>query len=218
MNLELPSNAALLQQLNWRYAVKKFDSTRKLSDEDWAALEQTLILTPTSYGLQPYKFVVITKQEIKEKIVPTAWGQTQARDCSHLVVIAGKKNLNEQDIDRYFERITEVRSVTRESQKDFHHVLSSFTQKLTEEEKVQEWAARQCYIALGFLIMAAAMRGIDSCPMEGFIPAAVDEVLDLESQDLTAVALCPIGYRAADDWLGELPKVRLTRQELVQII
>lgn len=218
MNLELPANEVLLQQLGWRYAVKKFDPARKLSVEDWSALEQTLILTPTSYGLQPFKFIVITDQETKEKLVPAAWEQSQVRDCSHLVVIAGRKNLTERDIERYFDRITEVRGVTRESQADYHRVLSNFTQKLTEEGKVEEWAARQCYIALGFLMMAAAIRGIDSCPMEGFIQTSVDGILDLKRQDLTAVALCPLGYRADDDWLGELPKVRLTRDELVQNI
>lgn len=218
MSPELPSNESLVQQLNWRYAVKKFDPTRKVSGEDWRALEQALILTPTSYGLQPLKFIIITDQATKEKLVSAAWGQAQVRDCSHLVVIAGKKNLSEQDIDRYFERITEVRQVTRESQADFHRVLSTFTEKLIKEKQVQEWAARQCYIALGFLMMAAALRGIDSCPMEGFIPHAIDQVLNLENQNLTAVALCPIGYRADDDWLGQLPKVRLTKSELVQNI
>lgn len=218
MSLELPSNESLVQQLNWRYAVKKFDPTRKVSSEDWHALEQALILTPTSYGLQPLKFIVVTDQATKEKLMSAAWGQAQVRDCSHLVVIAGKKNLSEPDIERYFERITEVRQVTRESQADFHRVLSAFTENLIKEKQVQEWAARQCYIALGFLMMAAALRGIDSCPMEGFIPHTIDQVLNLENQNLTAVALCPIGYRAADDWLGQLPKVRLTKTELVQHI
>lgn len=216
MSLELPSNEVLLSQLKWRYAVKKFDPTRKISDDDWRALEEALILAPTSYGLQPFKFLVVTDQEKKNAIQQHAWNQTQVADCSHLVVIAGKQHLTTNDIERYLARVVEVRNVTRESQNDYARVLYSFTQKLHETEELGAWTAKQCYIALGFLMLAAALRGIDTCPMEGFIPAGVDDVLGLKNQDLTSVVLCPLGYRAANDWLGALPKVRLPKDELVQ--
>jgi nitroreductase len=215
VNFELPSNKILLEQLNWRYAVKKFDAARGLSDEDWQALEEVLILTPTSYGLQPYKFIVVTCPKTKERLMEHAWNQTQVRDCSHLVVIAGKTNLTEADVERYLERVVEVRKVSRESQKDYANVLHGFSQKLEIDGKTLEWAARQAYLALGFLMTAAALRGIDSCPLEGFIPENFNEVLDLESQNLSAIVLCALGYRADDDWLGSLAKVRMPQTELV---
>lgn len=216
MSLELPSNEILLQQLKWRYAVKKFDSTRKVSDADWHALEQALILTPTSYGLQPIKFIVVTDQATKEALVPHAFNQAQVRDCSHLVVIAGKTDVSETDIESYLERVVNTRSVTRESQAEFAQVLHGFSQKLTTDNRTPEWAARQAYIALGFLLMAAALRGIDSCPMEGFVPTGFNQVLKLDEQKLSAVVLCPIGYRAPDDWLGGLAKVRQAREQIIQ--
>lgn len=218
MNSNLIKNENLLAALNWRYAVKKFDAERKISGEDWEMLKRTLLLTPTSYGLQPYKFIIITDQETKEKLVPTAWGQKQISDCSHLVVIAAKTELTAEDVEHYINRVVEVREVTRESQEDFAQILQGFTQKLRDDGKTIEWATRQAYIALGFLLEAAALIQVDSCPMEGFLPDAVNEVLDLKPQNLTAAVLCPLGYRAADDWLGKLAKVRLPENEILQHI
>lgn len=218
MSLELPSNEILVQQLKWRYAVKQFDPTRKVSAADWQALEETLILTPTSYGLQPVKYIVVTNQATKEQLTPHAFNQTQVRDCSHLVVIAGKTDVAESDIENYLDRVTATREVTRDSQADFAKVLHGFSQKLQTDNKTAEWSARQAYIALGFLLMAAALRGIDSCPMEGFSPAGVNEILNLDQQKLSAVVLCPIGYRAPEDWLGNLAKVRQPRESIIQEI
>lgn len=218
MSLELPSNEVLVQQLKWRYAVKQFDPTKKVAAADWQALEETLLLTPTSYGLQPVKYVVVTDQAIKEQLLPHAFNQTQVRDCSHLVVIAGKTDVSESDIENYLDRMTATREVTRESQADFAQILHGFAQKLQTDNRTAEWSARQAYIALGFLLMAAALRGIDSCPMEGFLPHGVNEVLNLEAQKLSAVVLCPIGYRAHEDWLGSLAKVRQPRESIIQEI
>lgn len=216
MNLELPSNEILLRQLQWRYAVKQFDRTRKIAQDDWETLEQTLILTPTSYGLQPFKFIVVTDETMKNALLPHAWNQSQVRDCSHLVVIAGKKVFTEADVQRYLDCVIERRNVTPDSQSDYAKTLLKFTKQLSEKELVEEWAARQVYIALGFLVCVAAMRGIDSCPMEGFAPSGVDAILNLNEQNLTAVVLCPLGYRSDDDWLGKLPKVRLPKDELIE--
>ena len=218
VSFESVSNEVLLQQLNWRYAVKKFDPTRKISAEDWHALEEVLILTPTSYNLQPYKFVVVTNQEIKERLLPYAWNQKQVVDCSHLVVIAGKTNLTGADVENYLQRVVDVRNVTRESQDDYARVLHEFTSKLETNDKTFEWAARQVYLALGFLLTASALRGIDTCPMEGFVSSGVNEILQLDAQKLSAVVLCPLGYRAADDWLASLAKVRQPREQLVDSI
>ncbi len=218
MSSELPSNEILLQQLGWRYAVRKFDPTRRLSEEDWQILEQTLILTPTSFGLQPYKFFVITDPQTKADLLPHAWNQPQIKDCSHLVIIAGRTVFTDDDVDRYIELVMQIRNVSRESQEDYARSLKNVTQQLTEDNLIQEWAMRQAYIALGFLLSVAAMRGIDACPMEGFVPAGIDKVLNLSAQNLTASVLCTLGYRAADDWLGALPKVRLPREELVKHI
>lgn len=216
MSLELPSNEILLRQLEWRYAVKKFDRTRQISDDDWQTLEQSLILTPTSYGLQPYKFIVVTDRATKEAIQPHAWNQSQVRDCSHLVVIAGKEDVTSNDIEHYLARIMEIRGTAPEMLIDFRKTMGSFVTKLKETGELGAWVSRQCYIALGFLMSAAAVRGIDSCPMEGFIPAGVDAVLNLNEQKLNSVVLCALGYRSSEDWLGQLAKVRLPQNELVQ--
>lgn len=204
----------IIERLNWRYAVKKFDATRKVSAEDWNTLEHSLTLAPSSYGLQPYKFTVITDQALKEKLTPAAYGQTQIADCSHLVVITYKKVLTDEDVAHYVDRIVEVRNAPRESFKDYEDTMKGSAQKALHEGYIETWNSRQAYIALGFLLETAALLEIDACPMEGFDPARFNEILGLT--DYSAVALCPVGYRDAEnDWLANLPKVRLLTEELI---
>lgn len=209
------SNDALLAQLNWRYATKKFDPARKIAEADWAALEQALILTPTSYGLQPYKFLVLTDPALRALLVPASWGQTQPVDCSHYVVFAARAGNTEADVDRYLARMAEVRGVAAEALGGFKKILMGDVVHGARGQAALEWAARQAYIALGNFMTAAALVGVDTCPMEGFEPPRYDEILGLPAQGFRAVVACAAGYRAADDKYAALPKVRFSASELI---
>jgi len=197
--------ADILSALNWRYACKVFDATKKIPIETWAALEQSLVLTPSSYGLQPWKFLVIQDAALRESLVPHAWNQRQVADASHLVVLTVKTEINEADVDAFLSRMVEVRGGSAESLAGFRQML---TGSLEQGYMTKDWAKQQAYIALGQLMLSAALLGLDACPMEGFVPAKFDEVLGLEKEGLTTAVLCPVGYRSADDRYATLPKVR----------
>lgn len=209
------STDTLLQQLNWRYATKKFDPAKKISTSDWDTLEQALILTPTSYGTQPFRILVVTDPEVRAKLVPASWNQTQPVDCSHFVVLARKLKLTADDIDRYMRRTAEVRGVPVESLEGFRKLLIGDVVDGTRGAIVHEWAAHQAYIALGNLMTSAALLGIDSCPMEGFVPAQYDEILGLPAKGLAATVACAVGYRSAADAYAGFKKVRLPREEMI---
>ena len=209
------SNEKILEKLNWRYAVKTYDPTKKVSDADWKILEQSLTLAPSSFGLQPYKFVVVTDQSVKEKLKPAAWGQSQITDASHLVVITYKKVLTDADVEHFVDRIAEVRGAPRESLADYENVMKGSAKKAVDGGYIETWNSRQAYIALGFLLETAALLEIDATPMEGFDPAQFNEILGLT--DYSAVVLAAVGYRDVEkDWLANLPKVRFPKEELIQ--
>jgi len=215
MENNLLNREAILEQLNWRYAVKKFDSSKRLSDEDWKLLEESLILAPSSYGLQPYKFIVVTDENLKRELTPAAYGQTQIADCSHLVVIAYKKVLTDADVEHFVDRIVEVRHAPRDSFDAYESTMKATAHKAIDEGTIEAWNSRQSYIALGFLLETAALLGIDACPMEGFSREEFDRILGLE--DYSAIALCAVGYRDTDnDWLANMPKVRFENRELIE--
>jgi nitroreductase len=213
MKKNLPAKETVLEQLNWRYAVKKFDSSKQVSDEDWQTLERTLILAPSSYGLQPYKFVVVTDEEMKEKLKAACYGQPQITDSSHLVIFMARKELGDEIVEEYIERLIEVRGTPRESLEDYINMMKGTMTVLRDNNMEISWSQRQAYIALGFLLETAAVLGIDACPMEGFEPDKVDEILGLEGY--TASVLCTLGYRSDEDWLAGLKKVRLTEEKLI---
>jgi nitroreductase len=205
----------LLHQLNWRYATKQFDPERKISPEDWLTLEEALVLTPSSFGLQPWKFIVVTDPVVREKLVAVSWGQRQVAEASHLVVFAIKKNLTEADIDAYLNRIAEVRGVTRASLSGLRDMLLGSIIRGMDDAARQAWAARQVYIALGNFLNSAALLGIDAGPMEGFLPDKYDEILVLPERGLTSVVIAAAGYRAATDKYSATPKVRFQREEVI---
>lgn len=209
------SNESLLTQLKWRYATKAFDPAKKISDADWAALEQALILTPTSYGLQPNKYIVITDQAVKESLVPHSWGQKQPAQCSHYVVFTARAKNSEADVDHYMKRIAEVRGGSAEALDGFKKMLISDVVDGERGRIALEWATRQAYIALGNMMTVAALVGVDTCPMEGFAPPKYDEILDLPSKGYHAVVACAFGYRAASDKYASAPKVRFPAEELI---
>lgn len=205
--------AELLTALNWRYATKVFDPAKKIPAEVWSALEDSLVLTPSSYGLQPWKFIIVQDQALREQLLPHTWRQRQVVDCSHLVVMATKRALNEADIDANLLRIAEVRGGTPDALIGFRKMLIGTHQ---QGYMTKEWAKMQAYIALGQFMTAAALLGIDTCPMEGFVPEKYDELLGLEAQGFTTAVLCPAGYRHADDRYASLPKVRFKSSDVIE--
>ncbi len=208
----------VLEQLNWRYATKKFDPSKKIPEAVWKVLEQSLVLAPSSFGLQPWKFIVVRNPQIREQLLEHSWGQKQVVEASHLVVFAIKKDLNESDVDRYVQRMSEVQQVPVENLQKFANVIKGFMKQPPYPLDINDWSTRQTYIALGQYMTCAAMLGIDTCPMEGFVPDKYDEVLGLPAQGYKAVVVCPTGYRAADDKYATNPKVRYPTEYVVDYI
>jgi len=206
----------LTEQLKWRYATKKFDATRRIDPATWAALEEALVLSPSSYGLQPWKFLVITDPAIKAKLRPVSWNQAQVEDCSHHVVFLVKKDLGLPEIERFVDRIAEVRGVSRESLEMYRGFMVGDLAEGPRSKMINEWAARQVYIALGNFMTAAAMLGVDTCPMEGLDPAKYDEILGLEGSGWATLCACPTGYRSPDDKYATIPKVRFKAEDLIE--
>lgn len=211
------TNETIIDQLNWRYAVKAYDPTKKVSNEDWATIEEALNLAPSSFGIQPYKFLVINDRQVREKLKAAAWGQSQITDASHLVVITHKKTLSDGDIEHFVDRIAEVRGVPKETLADYGNVMKGSAKKAVDNGYVETWNSRQAYIALGFLLSTAALLGVDATPMEGFDPAQFNEILGLT--DYSAVVVAAVGYRDAEhDWLAPLAKVRKPESEIIERI
>jgi nitroreductase len=215
MDKPLISIDAVLAALHWRCAVKKFDPARKLSDEQWDKLEQALILSPSSYGLQPYRFIVVTDPELRTKLRAQAYGQPQITDCSHLVVFAARTDITIEDVDQYVDRVSEVRGVERAHLEGFRGGMIGDLVTGPRHAVIAQWCARQAYIALGNLMTVAAITSVDVCPMEGFSPKGFNEVLDLGAQGLSAVVLAAVGHRAENDGSASVPKVRKTASVVV---
>lgn len=210
--------AAALQQLQWRYATKVFDKTQKISDEAWNVLEQSLVLSPSSFGLQPWKFFVVENPEIRQQLLEHSWKQAQVVDASHLVVFAIRKDLGAEDVDRYVNRMAEVQGIPAENLAGFGGMVKGFMAKPPYPLDMDGWATRQVYIALGQFMTTAAMMGIDTSPLEGFVPSKYDEVLQLGDQGYASVVVCGAGYRSHDDKYAEKPKVRYPTAEVVEYI
>lgn len=206
----------LLDQLNWRYATKQYDPSRKIPAADWAALEEALVLTPSSLGLQPWTFLVIDDPKVRAELLLASYGQPQVVDASHLVVFATKVAYSEADLDAYLEQMARVRHVAASSLSGLRNMaLRSVVQGMTASER-RHWAVNQTYIALGNLVTSAALLGIDATPMEGFERSRYDDILGLKTKGLTASVIAAVGYRQAGDKYASLPKVRLSREAVVQ--
>ncbi len=208
----------VLNQLHWRYATKKFDPNKKISEANWKTLEQSLVLSPSSFGLQPWQFFVIRNPEIRQKLQEVSWGQTPVVNASHLIVFAIKKDLDTNYVDRYIQRMAEVQQVSTEKLSGFSNMVKGYLEEPPFPLDVNKWAAKQTYLALGFFLSCAAMMEIDTLPMEGFIPPKYDEILGLDSKGYSTVALCAAGYRADDDQHQNDPKVRFSTEQVVQYI
>jgi len=204
---------SLLDKLNWRYATKKFDETKKLNPEQLNALLDAVQLAPSSAGLQAYRIIVVENPEIKQKLRDAAYGQQQLTTASHIVIFAAETNLDGQYVKNYIDRIAETRGVDRANLEVFETNINNNVNRMTEDLKIV-WNHKQAYIALGVLVSAAADLGIDSCAMEGFDAAKFDEILGLKVLGLTTSVIAPIGFRADDDALSTAIKVRRPKEEL----
>jgi len=185
----------LLRQLQWRYATKQFDPSRKVSDADWAALEEAVLLSPSSFGLQPYQFLVARDPVLRKRLQLAAFNQTQIVDASHLVIFAAKNNLSEASIDAFLQRIAQVRQVQAAKLAAFRDTLMNSLIEGMDAAARLEWARYQTYIALGNLLTSAALLGLDACPMEGFDHGQFNEILGLRQKGLAATVLAAVGYR-----------------------
>jgi len=210
----LLSPEQLVERLDWRYAVKQFDPRRKIDAATWRTLEEAVRLSPSSGGLQPWKFVVVTDPAVREKLVAASFGQTQVRDASHLVVFTAKKNFGAAEVDAHIQNTAATRNVSVESLDGLRGMLIGGIVNAKDPVAREAWAARQTYIALGVLVSAAAVLGIDAAPMEGFMPDQYDAILNLDKQGLTTTVICAVGYRSENDRYASLPKVRFDHDEL----
>ena len=205
----------LVAALNWRYATKKFDPAKKIADADWAALEQALVLAPSSIGLQPWKFVVVTDTAVKAQLAGASYRQAQPVDCSHFVVLAVRRNLDAAHVDRHIARMAEVRGVAVETIAKFRTMTMGNIDRARDDGTLDTWQEHQIYIALGQFMAAAAVLGIDTCPMEGIEPEKYDEILGLAGTDYATVVACAAGYRAPDDKYAAMPKVRFKTEDVI---
>ncbi|MBI9064703.1 MAG: NAD(P)H-dependent oxidoreductase [Marinilabiliaceae bacterium] len=204
----------ILEKLNWRYATKQFDAQKKLSDDQLQKVLEATNLSASSFGLQPYKVLVIEDLHIRSDLREVAWGQPQVTDASQVIVFAAQTNISEQDVNEFVQRIAETRNMPKEALTEYEGMMKGFV-SAQPQEALTQWAAKQAYIALGFLLVTCAVEGIDACPMEGFDKDKFDEILGLKEKNLTSVVMATIGTRSKDDQYQHLAKVRKSLNEMV---
>jgi len=211
-NLKIKYNMELIEKLNWRYATKRMNGT-KVPQIKVDNILEAIRLTPTSYGLQPFKVIVIDNQELKEKIFNDACQQPQIKEASHILVFAANKKVTEKQVDEYMELIATARGISLNDLSGFRSMLNGVIAGTAEQNFV--WTARQAYIAFGVGIAAAALEEVDATPMEGFSADVLNKILELEEQNLSAVTILTLGYRdEANDYLAKAPKVRKNKEKL----
>jgi nitroreductase len=201
------------EHLHWRYATKKFDPFKRISQQDVSEILEALRFAPSSYGLQPWQFLIIQNEALRKELQPYAWDQSQVTDASHLIVLCVWKTLDENYVKNFLKRIARVREMSMESLSTYGQMMSGFIQRQTPES-LSDWMRRQVYLALGMFLAECARKKIDACPMEGFDAKKFDEILGLEKRGLQSVVLCAIGYRAQDDHYAGLKKVRFEKSEV----
>lgn len=207
-------NTSIIKALNWRYAVKEFDPKKKVSDEDFSEILEAARLSPSSYGLQPWKFIVVNDPGLRKQIRAAAWDQTKVTEASKLIVLTVNKKVNAEYVDHYIAAIAKERGITAESLKGFADMIKGDIAGRSAEG-VLAWSSRQVYIPLGIILETAALKNIDACPMEGFDPKKVDEILGLNRLGLGSIAMVAVGYRSDKDTAAKDKKVRFCKEEVV---
>jgi len=203
----------ILKNRNWRYATKKYDSSKKVSNEDLEPFLEAIRLSASSYGLQPYHVFVITDQEIKSKLRPASWNQPQLEEASHILVFANQTDFGTELVDEYLTNVSETRNVPLENLKQYGDFMKSTLLDLPKEVK-GAWTTKQVYLALGNALQAAAELGIDTTPMEGFEADKYNAILGLEDKNLNAAVVLAVGYRSEEDDTQHYAKVRKSKEEL----
>lgn len=209
-----PMISEMIEKLNWRYATKKFDPNKKISEEDLNEMLDAARLAPSSFGFEPWKFIVIKDKELREKLRGAGMNQSQITDASAFVVLAAKKDFSEVDIEAFIERVAKTKGQEVSDLQKYKEMMLGF-RKGVDANFMSCWTKQQTYIALGFLLFSATMKKIDACPMEGFDPGKFDEILGLT--DYTSCVLCTLGYRAEDDKAANAKKVRYDREDVVDV-
>jgi len=208
----------LLDAQTWRYATKTFDATRKIPADLWSALEASLVLSASSFGLQPYRFIVVQDPAKREQLLSHSWNQRQVVDASHFVVFASRTSVTDTEIDQFIALSASKRGATPESLAGYRGMMAGMLLADSFKAFAPQWTARQAYIALGNLLTSAALLGIDTCPMEGLNPAEYDRVLNLPAQGLGTMVACALGYRHASDKYATLAKVRFPKSDLIKVV
>jgi len=207
----------IIEDLNWRYAVKKYDTTKKISAEDFNTIKESLRLSPSSFGLQPLKYIVVENKELREELKVHSFNQSQITDASHMIVICSFIDIKENHIDQYIENIAKTRSQEIEKIVGFGDYMKKEIFPM-DKSLLANWNSKQAYIALGQVLHTCANLRIDATPMEGFKAEKYDEVLGLKEQNLKSILVCAFGYRSSDDLNSSLKKVRKSQDELFVLV
>lgn len=207
----------LLQSLRWRYATKQFDASKKIPKKVWDVIEESLVLTPSSFGLQPWQFLVIQDPVVRMSLLPESWKQPQVTDASHYVVLTARTDLTQDDIDAWVACMAEVRGAEISTLAPMKGMIEGFAQAMSHEQR-HEWNVRQVYIALGQLMATAAALGVDACPMEGISASGYDHVLGLGGGGYSTAVACALGYRSDGDKYSAIPKARFDRSKVIRHI
>lgn len=205
--------STFIENQNWRYATKKFDATKKISARDIDTLKEAIQLSVSSYGLQPYKVLIIENPELRAKLQPAAWGQSQIVEASHLIIFANETNVDDTTIDSFLKNISKTRATPIDSLAGYGDFMKSKLVTLADDSK-NVWTSKQTYLALGNLLNAAAELKIDATPMEGFEPEKINEILGLDKLGLNASLIATLGYRHEEDTTQHYKKVRKSKEEL----
>jgi nitroreductase len=210
------SSDSLLHALQWRYATKVFDPAQQIPAATWASLEECLRLTASSYGLQPWKFLVISDPALRAELRPHSWNQSQITDCSHLVVMLNKRSITLGDADRLIQATATARGLESSVLDGYRTMIQVDLIDGPRSQAIAKWASNQVYIALGNLMTAAALLEVDTCAIEGFSPAEYDRILGLENTEYQSCVVCACGYRSSDDKYASLAKVRYASSDLIE--
>jgi nitroreductase len=203
----------IIKALNWRYATKKFDLEKKIDQNVFEDIIEVLRLSPSSYGLQPWKFIVVNNKETKNKISLAAYGQPQITDASHIIIFSNKKNIDAKLVDDYMQFVSKEKGIDIENLQGFKDMINgSFSDKTSEE--LRAWATSQLYLSVGNLLTSCAIFGIDACPMEGFDKLKVNDILGLNALELESKVIVALGYRASDDKSASSKKIRFAKEDV----
>ncbi|MCE2687332.1 MAG: NAD(P)H-dependent oxidoreductase [Rickettsiales bacterium] len=206
----------IIDAMNWRYATKIFDINKKINNQDWEMLEKSMIMSPSSFGLQPYQFLLVENQKTRKLLTPHSWNQPQIEQSSHLVVLTALKNINEEYIDNFIKLTSKTRSIAESNLAEYKKMM--IDNLISSHKDIFNWASKQAYIALGNLMTTASLLDIDSCPIEGINPEKYDEILGITNSNYATICSCALGFRSADDKYQNLKKVRFNHDFLVKII